>query len=939
MHYFLHFSIKAGLLMIIAAALVPMALLGSIQIFLYGQALFNDRLNEAGRIAELIAKDTDQKMQNYFTLAQRLSNRPEAQAESVECNAFMAEFRRSNLDFLGAGFIDKDGVHRCASEPGRQSSPPTNFSDIHWFVRARNAYEPFASQPYWGRRRNAWMLLVVAPIRGENGDFRGTINLPLNPEALRPTIQEVLNPHASVLIVDNEGRFIAGSNDISTFSLGTDANGLSSVRYALDENDNTFKAPDPSGNPALFASAVVPSTDWRVVAYLPTDRVWASIRAEIFKLAIPWLGILMASLLLAHLFAGFIIRPIRALADLAARRQRNITGERTKLIGPSELVTLAESFNAMLDQQERSLAGQRIAAIAFDVQEGIIVTDAEHRIIRVNKAFTRITGYPESEVIGKTPSVLRSGRHDQAFYQDFHQRLQNDGSWWGEIWNRRKNGDLYPSWVSVSTVKDDTGRVLNFVAALTDISEQKQAEQTIHQLTNYDPLTGLPNRQLGMDRLRHTISLRGRHSGHGALMLLDLDNFKYLNEAVSQAVGDEILKQITVRIGTQIRQVDTLARVGGDEFILIFDDLGTDDPAIAAVHAEQVARKILECLAADFAIEWHPHPNVNDIGAIHISGSIGVVLIDAAARSAEELFSQAEAAMYQAKQEKGSSLRFFDQSMQQAINQRASLEGSLHRAHDSRELVPYYQPQVDIRGRIIGAEVLLRWQHPEHGVIPPSEFIPLAEETGLIVPIGYRVLEDACDLLVEWQSRADLQHLSLAVNVSPVQFSQADFVDSLLSLITKKQVPPERLELEITESLLLNQPEKVREDMLRLRAAGIRLAIDDFGMGYSSLSYLKRLPFTKLKIDRSFVADINGTANGAVIVKTIAALAATLELELIAEGVENDSQLAFLRELGCDAFQGYLFSRPVPLDELLPWVAEVGYPIVRQNNFSPDNDV
>lgn len=917
MKHSLHFGIRSGLLAIIAVALVPLAVLGSIQIYLHAQDLFDDQLQQAKRISDLIAKDTDQGMQNRFTQAERLAKRPEAQAESIECNALMTEFRRSNLDFLGTGVIDKSGTHRCTSQTNGNSFQEANFSDIHWFIRAQTAEEPFSSQPYFGRRRQAWIILVAAPIRGADGDFRGTINLPMNPESLRPTIQEVLHTHASVLIVDDAGRVIAGSSNLPAYPLGSNASELVSVQRVLHGDLEAIQADDPTGRPSLFASAIVPSTGWHVVTYLPSDIVWATIRAEVYRLGAAWLAIVLMSLVLAHFFAGFITRPLQALANLAQRRQQQQhTDERVTPAGPRELVTLSKCINKMLDQQERSMAELRIAASAFEVQEAILVTDAEHRIIRVNEAFKDITGYSEAEAVGNTPGILRSEYHDDAFFEDFHRQLTQQGSWRGEIWNRRKNGEIYPSWISVSVVKDDQGRVINYVGAFTDIGAQKEAEQTIEQLANYDPLTELPNRQLGLDRLSYSIGARARHPGQGALMLLDLDNFKYLNEATGHAAGDEVLKQITARIRAQIRQIDTLARVGGDEFLLIFENLGTENPAMAAYHAEQIARKVLDTLTTTFDLENDSNHGKQGSDTAHVTGSIGIALIDSSELSVMELFTQAEAAMYQAKQEKGNSLRFFDESMQRAINQRAMLERSLRQAHERRELVLHFQPQVDHTGRIAGVEGLLRWQHPEQGLIPPGDFIPLAEETGLIVPIGTRVLEEACELLVAWQSRPEFRHMTLAVNVSPLQFTQPDFGDELLALLAARQVPPDRLELEITENMLLTEDGQVRIDIHRLRAAGVRLAIDDFGVGYSSLSYLKRLPFTKLKIDRSFVADIDDATNGAVIVRTIAALANTLELELVAEGVESEAQMALLRQVGCDAFQGYLFSRPVPLEEL-----------------------
>jgi diguanylate cyclase (GGDEF)-like protein/PAS domain S-box-containing protein len=909
-----HFGIKAEFLAVIAVALIPIALLGSFQIYLHERDLLDERTHEAARIAKLIAYDTEQKMQGYFTLASRLTERPEAQTESVECNALMAEFRRANLGLLGAGFIDKTGIHRCTSHAGDSAPKPTDFGDIHWFVQAQQASDPFVSQPYVGRTRKGWMLLVVAPVRSDQGQFRGTINLPLNTESLRPTLHQLFDYSASVLIVDADGRVITHATDHDAFTMGQPVGEEPGITRALNGLETTFPAVDSQGHAFLFATATIPSTGWRVITKIPASTVSQPIREEILRLALTWLITVIVSLLAALLFARHITRPIRALADLARQYPRNTPSARADPAGPRELVTLAECFNRMLDQQDRDDAQLRVAAIAFEAQEGILVTDADHRIVRVNKAFTKITGYSEQEVVGKNPRILNSGKHDRAFFREFHRRLEREGYWQGELWNRRKSGEIYPEWASVSAVKDDSGRVENYVGAFSDISERKLAEDKIHQLTNFDPLTQLPNRQLSMDRLSHTISLRARHGGHAGLMLLDLDNFKYVNEAVSHAAGDDVLRQLTTRIQAQIREVDTLARLGGDEFILIFEDLGTDDPAEAARHAEQIARKILACFNAGFTHSVED-PIAPQATAFHVSASLGIVIVDDEPIGVDRYFKQAEAAMYQAKQDKGNSLRFFDDSMQQAISRRASLEAALRLAHHEHQLVAYYQPQVDARSNILGAEVLLRWAHPQRGLISPLEFIPLAEETGLIVEIGAWVLQQTCELLVAWQARPAFRQLTLAVNVSAIQFTHPEFVDQVLGLLRDKQVPPERLELELTESLLLREPEQVRANMLRLREAGVRLSIDDFGTGYSSLSYLKRLPFSKLKIDRAFVKDIHDDPNDADIVKTITALADAFGLTVIAEGVETDEQFRYLQQFGCNEFQGYLFSQPVPLEE------------------------
>ncbi len=547
----------------------------------------------------------------------------------------------------------------------------------------------------------------------------------------------------------------------------------------------------------------------------------------------------------------------------------------------------------------------RIAAIAFESQEGMLITDADKNILRVNKAFTSITGYTIQEVIGLNPRFLSSGRHDALFYQAMWHSINVNGVWEGEIWNRRKNGEIYPEHLTITEVKDPHGKVTNYVAALSDITLSKSAEVEIQNLAFYDPLTHLPNRRLLQDRLKQALSSSERSGRKGALLFIDLDNFKALNDTLGHAIGDLLLQQVAQRLSACVREGDTVARLGGDEFLVMLEDLSKDDQESAA-QTEDIGEKILAALNLTYQLGPHEHHSTPSIGASLFSGNV---------QSTDNLLKQADIAMYQAKKAGRNTLRFFDPNMQETINTRATLENDLRKALEQDQFQLYFQRQVDSSLRTVGVEALIRWVHPERGVIPPSEFIFLAEDTGLIVPIGKWVLGNACARLRSWQSENSTHPLILAVNVSARQFHQADFVDQVRNAVEEYAVDPGKLKLELTESMLLQNIEGTIDTMNALKEVGVQISLDDFGTGYSSLQYLKRLPINQLKIDQSFVRDIATDGSDKAIVRTIIAMAHSLNLEVIAEGVETNDQKRFLLDEGCEHFQGYLFGKPVSVEE------------------------
>jgi diguanylate cyclase (GGDEF)-like protein/PAS domain S-box-containing protein len=558
------------------------------------------------------------------------------------------------------------------------------------------------------------------------------------------------------------------------------------------------------------------------------------------------------------------------------------------------------------DISERAKAEQerRIAAIAFESQQGMIITDAKNRILQVNQAFTEISGYSADEAIGQDTRLLASGRHAPDFYLTMWRSIQQTGAWQGEIWNRRKTGEVYPEWLSISTVLDAQGAVSNYVAAFTDITERKQAEERIHNLAFYDPLSGLPNRRLLLDRLKQALAATVRSQHYGALMFIDLDNFKNINDLHGHQAGDQLLCMVAERLSGEVRGINTVARLGGDEFVVMLEDLDAK-AEYAAAQAEQIGERILSALGQPYRL-----------GALllHSSASIGVVLLNSNDGDAEELMKRADMSMYEAKQAGKNALRFFDPRMQQAVQERLRLEDEIRRGLTAGEFVIHFQPQIERHRGIVGAEVLVRWQHPQRGLLSPFHFIGPAERAGLIETLDFVVLTQACEQLAAWAKQPRWATLTLAVNLSASLLYQADFVDRVLALLERTGANPRLLKLEITESLLLDDMEEAVVRMRTLKQHGIRFSIDDFGTGYSSMAYLQRLPLDQLKIDQSFVRQLVDDVSSQTIIRATCALASGLNLEVIAEGVETEEQRLLLVANGCDMFQGYLFSRPVPLE-------------------------
>lgn len=580
----------------------------------------------------------------------------------------------------------------------------------------------------------------------------------------------------------------------------------------------------------------------------------------------------------------------------------------------------AELALHLRDVTARRSAHQHLALLESSIarlNDIVIITEAAPfrapgpRIVFVNEAFERRTGYAREEVIGHSPRFLQGPQTQRAPLDRIRTALENWERVRVDLVNYTKAGEPYWVDLDVSPVWDDARRLTHWVAVGRDITERKRDEEKIQYLAFYDPLTELPNRQMLMDRLERTVGEAQAHEG--ALMFIDLDNFKVLNDTLGHQKGDLLLQQVARRLRGCVAKGDMVARLGGDEFVVLLENTPAKpiDPLTAA---RKVSQRILEALGEPYVLPGYLH---------HTTCSIGVTLFGKARSSMSELLKQADLAMYQAKAAGRNAVRFFDPEMQAVASANAALAADLRQAWRDERLHLEYQPQVDMGGRMTGVEALLRWDHPTRGPVGPAQFIPTAEETSLVIPIGRWVLESACHQLAAWARRPDRAHLSIAVNVSVRQFRHPDFIDEVTAVLRRTGARPDRLKLEVTESLLLDNLDAAIAKMRTLRDMGVRLSVDDFGVGYSSLSYLKRLPIDELKIDRGFVQDILGAGNDAAIAATIIGLCRNLGLEVIAEGVEHEEQRALLARQGCHRYQGYLFCRPLPLAQLEAFIDAV----------------
>ena len=642
-----------------------------------------------------------------------------------------------------------------------------------------------------------------------------------------------------------------------------------------------------------------------VTLEISLDRMNAATASFLRQMSLIALAILAPlALLVYHTVRRSVSRPLEALAgsldDIAAGQVD--LGRRLSVDGGDEIAMARAAFNRVLDKADAMTRSERIAADVFEnAIEGIVVTDRDARILRVNPAFTRTTGYLPEEAIGQRPSLLKSGRHDEAFYRAFWEALVEDGEWQGEIWNRRKNGEVYPERLNISSVRDPEGRITNYVAIFADITEKKRQEALIVYQAQHDALTGLPNRAVYQDRLEQAVVAARRAKGRLAVLFLDLDRFKQINDSLGHEAGDELLRQVSRRLRESVRESDTVSRLGGDEFTLLL-------PQVEG-HAggERVAAHVLEAMRRPFRLGERE---------LRVTTSIGIAIGPDHGEDAETLMKHADAAMYVAKEQGRAGYRLYDASLGERVDRRLQFAAELQGALDRGELRAYYQPQTALEtGALTGVEAVLRWEHPAHGLLRVRDFADLAEETGLAVPAGEWLLREACGQARRWLDQG--RDLVLMVNVPPRQFHHDGLVASVADILAETGLPPGRLELEFDESLAMQDVARTIAVLSALKALGVRLAISEFGQGqHASVADLKRMPIDAVKVARAVVRDVAHDPEGFRSVSVLAALGREERIEVMAMGVETSEQLEVLRRMRCAHAQGRYLGEPLPASSI-----------------------
>ena len=859
------------------------------------------RMLTAARLSEEAAL---RNMRQTFQIMARADNLQSL--DPTDCSGLARRLLQSMEDFANLGAARPDGKVFCSASKLPEG---VTVNDRQWFQDAMAGDDITTGEFLIGRISLQPGMIFGYPVRNDQGQTIAVLFATIHLGWFDKLITEFKLPE--------------GWN---AFLLSETGNVLS-YHPAADLQEAQRKAPDAAapflqalragqrvreldgfdGNRRMYGIGTpqFSRTPLLVAIGAPLDRTVARIDQGFWWRILLLAAIALVSILTARYYIYGLIeawtREITGAIDSVAAGRLQTRIRRFSRV--QELLAVEQGINHMASElQKRDVDLRRLSTAVEQSPEAIVITDTAVRIEYVNDAFLRSSGYAREEVLGQNPRILNRGLTPPATYTAMWAALQSGQPWRGELVNTRKDGSTYVELTTIAPIFDEDGVVTHYVSTKEDITQRKQSEALVHQLAYYDALTGLPNRALLRDHLQQAVDASAQGTAQGLLLLIDIDRFKQINDTRGHDTGDWLLRTMARRIQGCTGALDTVARLGSNTFGIIVPDI--DGPSD---RAQTIAQKVHQTLAAPY--------DLGDARRLYATTSMGIALFCAGSPSPDSLLKQAEVALYRAKEEGGNALLFFDAPMQAAVDARAALEMALRDAVEVQAFRLFYQVQVDQRGAVVGAEALIRWIGADGKVVSPADFIPLAEETGLIVPMGQWVLDTACRQLARWQARPETRHLSLAINVSARQFHQADFVAQLRAALERHQIDPGCLKLELTESVILGDIDTTIERMHQLRALGIRFALDDFGTGYSSLSYLKRLPLDQLKIDQAFIRDMLTDNTSNAIVRAILVMSEALGLEVVAEGVETVAHRAFLIEHGCQYCQGYLLGRPVPIDE------------------------
>ena len=833
--------------------------------------------------------------------------------DSAQCSGIAGRLLESLDGFANIGAALPDGEIFCS---GRPMSAPVTVIDRAWFRTSLDSDEISPGEFVIGRVSGTPGMAFGYPLRAADGTLRAVIFATITVAWFDRLIEGFRLPEGwEASVISNSGLVLAHQPERAPEGWRAHkvpATTLARMAAVVRDEGGIAELAGIDGVQRLYGIGVpdfAPGSGFFAIG-APLERSLEAAGQRLLMHLALVAAMALASALIARLYIYRLIevwatRVRGAIAEIAAGRRDARIGQAT---GVAELDALSEGIDRMaLEIGKREGELQRLSMVIEQSPESIVITDTAGCILYVNEAFQRITGYARDEVLGRNPRILNGGLTPRATYEQMWATLLAGEVWRGEFHNVRKDGSAYLELATIAPIKDAGGTVTHYVAVKEDITQRKQSEALLHRLAYFDALTGLPNRALLHDRIAQAIRSGVRRESFGMLMLVDIDRFRQLNDTLGHAAGDRLLCEVAARLRASVREEDTVARHGDDDFAVLVERIGETE-ADALSHAEYVARKLQRTLQQPYVLGGTE-------GDRHFATlSFGISLFHDGVSSLESLLKQAEVALYRAKQDGRDIVRFFNPEMQAVVDAHARLEARMHEALEANAFRLFFQPQVNRRGVVIGAEALLRWPLDGGAMVSPAEFIPLAEDTGHIVRLGSWVLRSACAQLARWQMNETTRHLKIAVNVSARQFHQPDFVASVKDTVRAAAIDPCRLELELTESAILSDVDETIRRMNELRALGIRFALDDFGTGYSSLSYLKRLPFDQLKIDQSFVRDMAEDESSEAIVLAILSLSHALGLEVVAEGVERPEQRDFLRHHGCDCFQGYLFGKPLPME-------------------------